>query len=246
MKSTAVKPWKQSTINKAAKAADDDEQDSDDSPTSQEAKKRKEPDGPKKPQTAYFLFMAEQRALPAMQEVPGGERMGVLGKMWGELTDEGKIKYQQMAIEDKERYGRECKEVRAHTNTCRLQQQRVAVDSATARWQAGIETPEEKKARLVVEKAAAKASDSAAKEAAAGPKKPQTAYFLFMAEQRALPAMQEVPGGERMGLLGKMWGELTDEGKVKYQQMATEDKERYACECKEVRAHVSAQMSCES
>ena len=143
-------------------------------------RKQPEPTGPKAAQTAYFLFLAENRAkLTAEQpNLPNKDRMAALAKLWKGLTEEEKQVYQDLAVKDKERYVRECKE-------------------------AGIETADEKRARQQAEakkqKAAADAARTAAKQLKAQrareakehaaalkaqvPKK-LSSYFIFCSEQR--------------------------------------------------------------
>ena len=72
---------------------------------------------PKKPQSAYFFYLAEQR--PAAKEAILAEgaksaNIGDIGKrlgvMWKELGEEEKKKYAELANADKERYSKEIEE----------------------------------------------------------------------------------------------------------------------------------------
>lgn len=73
---------------------------------SAKTKKEKDPDAPKKPQTAYFLFMNQKRV--EVKEADPSLTFGTLTKklteMWRGLDDEARKVYDDLAIKDKERY----------------------------------------------------------------------------------------------------------------------------------------------
>ena len=73
-------------------------------------KKEKDPDAPKKPQTAYFLFMNANRneVKTANPELAFGPLTQKLTSMWKDLSDTERKKYEDLAAKDKERYGAEC------------------------------------------------------------------------------------------------------------------------------------------
>lgn len=70
-------------------------------------KRKKDPNAPKRPQTAFFLFSGEFRE-EAKGTLPEGARVGEvakkLGLMWSELEDEEKKKYQDQADINKGEY----------------------------------------------------------------------------------------------------------------------------------------------
>ncbi len=72
-------------------------------------KKRRDPYKPKKAKTSYFFFCDEKRE-DILKENPGlmiGAQAKILGKLWHKLTDDDKIKYQEMHEKDLERYSEE-------------------------------------------------------------------------------------------------------------------------------------------
>jgi len=83
------------------------------------AKKRKvkkDPNAPKRPQTAFFLFAADFRA-EVRAGLPDGSTVGEvakeLGRRWGSLGDDEKSKYQQASEKNKAQYE---KDMEAYNN----------------------------------------------------------------------------------------------------------------------------------
>merc|ERR1711935_826671 len=92
-------------------------------------KVKKDPNAPKRPQTAFFLFSAEFRAevranLP--EGVTGiGEVAKELGRRWGELGEVEKSGYQRQAATNKEQYERDMEaynDENSHVNKRQRQQ----------------------------------------------------------------------------------------------------------------------------
>lgn len=79
-------------------------------------KRKKDPNAPKRPQTAFFLFSGEHRE-EVKKELPEGTRVGDiakrLGVMWSELDDDEKKEYQEKAEEAKADYEKAMEEYNA-------------------------------------------------------------------------------------------------------------------------------------
>merc|ERR1711863_175101 len=72
-------------------------------------KKKKDPNAPKQPLSAYFLFSQEER-LKVKGEHPAYsicEFAKELGKRWADMAPEVKQRYQQMAEEGRQKYDQE-------------------------------------------------------------------------------------------------------------------------------------------
>lgn len=69
-------------------------------------KAKKDKNRPKKPKTSYFFFMMEVRDSVAKSDpsLKIGDIGKAIGKMWKELTPEQKLKYEDLARDDKVRY----------------------------------------------------------------------------------------------------------------------------------------------
>lgn len=76
----------------------------------------KDPNAPKRPQTAFFLFSADHRA-EAKSQLPEGSRVGdvakKLGELWADADADTKKKYQDQAEINKAQYEKDMNEYRA-------------------------------------------------------------------------------------------------------------------------------------
>ena len=111
------------------------------SPKTPGASKRKTPEGPTKPTSAYSAYAAEHREAykKANPDKEAGEVNKALKAQWKELADDKKQPYLDKEAEETKKYNEELKA-------------------------AGMETLDEKKARLDAEKAAKKAEKDAERE----------------------------------------------------------------------------------
>lgn len=72
-------------------------------------KRKKDPNAPKRPQSAFFLFCGDRRG-EVKKANPGftvGDVAKSLGKMWGDTKAEDKTKYEVLAKSAKEKYSEE-------------------------------------------------------------------------------------------------------------------------------------------
>ena len=69
-------------------------------------KPQKDPDAPKKPQTAYFIFLNKKRQIASAEDkkLTFGELTKKLTEMWKALVEDERRVYEDMAVADKERY----------------------------------------------------------------------------------------------------------------------------------------------
>lgn len=70
----------------------------------------KDPNKPKRPQTAYFFFLADFRKEMAGKELEGKKIPTLAGERWKEMTPEMKKQYELMVEKDKIRYEKEMTE----------------------------------------------------------------------------------------------------------------------------------------
>nr|NP_001071733.1 transcription factor protein [Ciona intestinalis]BAE06487.1 transcription factor protein [Ciona intestinalis] len=78
-------------------------------------KKKKDPNAPKRPQSAFFLFCADRRA-PLKAENPGwtvGEIAKALGKKWAAASPDTKKKYAEQGEVEKSKYNKEMEKYRS-------------------------------------------------------------------------------------------------------------------------------------
>merc|ERR1712183_470303 len=99
--------------------------------------KLKDPTKPKRPQSGYFLFLADFRKEMAGKTLEGGEKIPTLaGEKWRDLGAEDKKKYELLVEQDKLRYEKEMEEWRK-TNPEPTKVKRAPVKKAVV-----IEKPE--------------------------------------------------------------------------------------------------------
>merc|ERR1712130_288223 len=69
-------------------------------------RKKKDPNAPKRPMSAYFLFMNATRPTVRKENPDAsiGEVAKILGKMWGEIEPEDKAKYDKDAAAAKKKW----------------------------------------------------------------------------------------------------------------------------------------------
>lgn len=161
---------------------------------------------PKKPQTAYFCFMADKRAeiKSSNPDLDHKELVKKMGEEWNKLSEKGKEKYTALANKDKQRY---LKEMESYEPTS---------------------DDECKKGKK-------KGGKKAKKEKKEGqPKKPMSAYFFYIGERRATLKEEKPDLGNKEIVIemGKEWAAMSDKDKAKYVKKAEEDKKRYEKEMK--------------
>ena len=69
-------------------------------------KKAKDPNAPKRPMSAYFLFMNDMRS-SVREKNPDfgiGDIAKAMGKMWGEISPAEKAKYEKLAAEARKKW----------------------------------------------------------------------------------------------------------------------------------------------
>ena len=91
------------------------------------------------------------------------------GVRWKAIDEKSKLEFEALAAEDKERYNKECKEVRRPPSRADLGGLGINADHMYCPRQAGIETADDKKAKKEAEKSdekAAKAAELEVKKAA--------------------------------------------------------------------------------
>jgi hypothetical protein len=76
---------------------------------SSKTKRKKDPNAPKKWKTSYIFFCAEQREILRKQETKykTTEITSKLAEMWKQLSDNERVKYEELSTQDKERYIKE-------------------------------------------------------------------------------------------------------------------------------------------
>ena len=175
-------------------------------------KKKKDPNAPKGAKSAFMYFSTAKRS--EIKEANPDASFGDLGKLvgaaWKELSDDGKAEWEEKAKEDKARYAKEMSNYSAPEDS----DDDDLDDSDGGKGKKKI--PAAKKA----------------KKDPNAPKGAKSAFMYFSTAKRSeiKEANPDASFGDLGKLVGAAWKELNDSEKVKWEEMAKEDKTRYAKE----------------
>merc|ERR1712060_521154 len=165
---------------------------------------------PKKPMTAYFLWMKKNRR-KVVQTMPIGYNIkqlsGKLSKMWAALPDKEKAKYTNKSKKEMKVYE---KLVAAYKHT------------------SNYKMFQKKKQEYTISKTGKFRKD------ANRPKAPNTAYFLFMADKReeTKKNFPELNHKQLISKLAELWNKLSREVKQRYLNKAEENKRQWQIDLK--------------
>lgn len=154
-----------------------------------------------RPKNAYMLWLAENRPklVAENKDFKPKEIVKLAGERWGKLPAKDKKKYETLAAEDKARYEKE------------------------------VEANPELKPKNKKRSTEKKTKKSAEKKEKTGPKRPLTAFFLWLQANR--PTLKAENPDKKIGeiskIAGERWGKLPAKDKKKYEDLAAKDKERY-------------------
>eukprot|EP00054_Salpingoeca_dolichothecata_P037358 m.10670 g.10670 ORF g.10670 m.10670 type:complete len:874 (+) comp7463_c0_seq1:108-2729(+) len=166
-------------------------------------KAKRDPNAPKRPQNAYMLFVnaTREQTKEKNPEMSAKELLSELGRQWREMEQETKTGWETKAKQAKQDY------------TTAMEVYR------TEHPEAAVEEEEEKEKK----KPAKRKRDPNA------PKKPQSSYFLFMADVREKTKADnpDLDHKQLTSKLGELWGSLSAEEKQVYTDKATVAKEKY-------------------
>jgi len=186
-------------------------------------------DALKKPQTAYWLWLGDNREniTKALGSAKGSDVAKKGGEMWKALSDAARAPYEKKAKEQKD----------AYEKLINTEEGKKALDEKKAA-KADAKAEKDKKEQEKVEKLAAKeerrnerACNAALKlvEKDDALKKPQSAYWLWLGENRQniVTMLGSAKGPDVAKKGGEMWKALSDAARAPYEKKAKEQKEAY-------------------
>eukprot|EP01062_Namystynia_karyoxenos_P077869 TRINITY_DN7935_c0_g1_i2.p1 TRINITY_DN7935_c0_g1~~TRINITY_DN7935_c0_g1_i2.p1 ORF type:complete len:248 (+),score=139.01 TRINITY_DN7935_c0_g1_i2:71-745(+) len=191
--------------------------------------------GPKQPSSGYMLFISHNRESIANEL---GTRAApqiakCAGERWAVLGEEDKARYQAQAKELKEKYDADFEKFKQTSSYQEwLQAKKDAKGAKEAKKEAKEAKKEAKEAKLAEKRDREEGKGKKAKRVRAEgePKRPQSAYFLWMnAEGRAQAKAQNPAAslGEVGKIAGELWKGKTAEEKQEWEDKAKEAKEQY-------------------
>jgi len=170
-------------------------------------KAKRDPNAPKKPTTAYAFFLKVKRAefQAKHPDLKFGDLSKKIAEAWRALEKDSKQEFVDKYQEDKKRYDKEM-----------LTYKKPSTESD--------DSSEEESAKKKRKKTQKKKRDPRA------PKQATNAYMFFQKEQRERikkenPTLKTLP--QLAKKMGEIWGNMNDEQKKKYQDLAGLDKLRY-------------------
>ena len=170
---------------------------------------------PKRGLSSYIFFMQDRRkSIVAKDEsLTLAEISKELGRLWKEATADDKLKYEELAKADKERYTKE-------------------MESYVAPPATNEDGNDDPKDDSTVEVARKKNKVKKKKKDPNMPKRGLSSYIFFMQDRRkSIVAKDEsLTLAEISKELGRLWKEATADDKLKYEDLAKADKERYTKE----------------
>ena len=211
-------------------------------PKKKSKKTRQAPKNPKEPKknvTAYIHYSKHVRD-QVKAKYPDLNFVGIgieIGKLYRELSEEGRQRWEEVARLDKERYDREIvayiQLISKESEVLNADMGKTSANTKTAvkHGDGGMENEESTK--LVPTKKGKKRKHSMKDTNA--PKNNKSPYILYSSHIREKVVSQN-PGLDFAGigvLVGKMYRELSDKEKGHWEEKARLDKERYSCEMAE-------------
>jgi len=173
------------------------------------AKKPKDDNAPKRPLSGYFSWLQPEREAfkLANPDIKGPAVVKALGEKWAKMTDEEKQPWNDSAKAAKEEYDRQM-EIYRQTDDFAAHQDALKAHKAQARTRSGS-TPKPKDA--------------------SAPKRPMSAYFIWLNENRASikAANPGLPPPKIVKLGGEKWAAMTKEEKQPFDDKAAEAKKAY-------------------
>ena len=193
-------------------------------------KRKKDPNAPKPAKSAYHFFQFEKRpelmkAHPDMKPQDVSKR---LGELWRSISDSDKARCTAEAEADKVRYDAE-KAVYVPPPGCEEDDD----DDEEEEDEAGAK-PKAKAAKAEKKSAASEKKDKDEN----APKRPMSAYFLFVQAKRPeVTAEEKASGNEALGVTdmskkcAELWREMTAEDKAPWDELSAQAKRDYEATC---------------
>jgi len=173
---------------------------------------KKDPNAPKRPLSAYFAWLQENRAR-VKAENPDMKHKDVtakLGEMWGNLDEAVKTEYKDKASKQMDAWKVEFDEYKKTPEYADWQAKKAAEGAKGGKGKRKKKPPKDPNA----------------------PKRPSTGFFLFVADHReevkaSLPEADQKKVTLVTKKCGDMWKECSAEVKAKYKEKSTKLKAEY-------------------
>jgi len=173
---------------------------------------KKDPNAPKRPLSAYFTWLGENRAQVKQDNpsMPHKEITSKLGQMWNALDEAVKNEYKSNAQKKMAVWKKEYEEYKKTDNFAKFQKQKQAEAGSNKKNKRKKKPPKDPHA----------------------PKRPSTGFFLFVADKRQEVKDSLAPEDQKKVTLitkkcGQMWKEASKEEQAKYKERSEKAKEKW-------------------
>lgn len=209
-------------------------------------KKEKDPLKPKRPESAYFLFMKEKRAALVAENKSMVEIAKITGEEWKNMSEKQKSRYEKVAKKKNKQYTQEM-EVYKHNKEEEAENVKKEEDELlkVLKQEALQLLKKKEKTETIIKKTKEKTKKKEEKKNRKTvdpnkPKRPPSSFLLFSKEARK-DLSKEKPGisnAQLTALISVKWKELSEEDKKKWNDEAGEAMEAYKKDLEEYNKNV--------
>jgi len=169
-------------------------------------KQLKDENAPKRPLSAYFQWQASVRD-KVTKSMPEGHTVADMAskfsEMWAAMSDNQKKPFQTKYATEKAKFDKKMAKYKTTKEYAAFQKKKAAHKLNSVK-------------------------NSKFKKDVNAPKRPESAYFLFMADEREELVASGMTHKEAMVKMGEMWGKLSAAKKKPYEDKAAKAKAKYA------------------
>ncbi|KAF5753517.1 putative chromatin remodeling & transcriptional activation HMG family [Helianthus annuus] len=201
-------------------------------------KKEKDPLKPKRPESAYFLFMNERRAALIAESKSVVEIAKITGEEWKNMTEKQKARYGKVAKQKNEKYAREM-EIYKRTKETEAEIAKKEEDEVlkVLKQEALQLLKKKEKTETIIKKTKEKKSKKKSKKIddPNKPKRPASSFLLFSKEARKDLSKErlDISNAQLTALVSVKWKELSEEERQRWNREAAEAMEAYKKEMEE-------------
>lgn len=201
-------------------------------------KKEKDPLKPKRPESAYFLFLSERRAALIAENKSVVEIAKITGEEWKNMTEKQKARYEKMAKKKNEKYTQDMEVYKQNKEEEAEIVKKEEDELLKILKQEALQLLKKKeKTETIIKKTKEKKNKKKNKKMDDPnmPKRPASSFLRFSKETRK-DLSKEKPGlsnAQLTALISVKWKELNAEQKQKWNEEAAEAMETYKKELEE-------------
>ncbi|KAK1438500.1 hypothetical protein QVD17_04309 [Tagetes erecta] len=199
-------------------------------------KKEKDPLKPKRPESAYFLFMNERRAALIAENKSVVEIAKITGEEWKNMTEKQKAGYEKVAKKKNEKYIQEMESYKQNKeNEAEIAKREEDELLKVVKQEALQLLKKKEKTETIIKKTKENKNKNKKTVDPNKPKRPASSFILFSKETRK-DLSKEKPGisnAQLTALISVKWKELSDEEKQRWNGEAAEAMETYKKELEE-------------